>query len=139
MSEYTDILERSRQRFTPAPAGFERLRRRGDRRRRRQRITTIVVATGIMILAIGGLLKAFGAGQAHRPLGSPSAPATPILLPSNASIVATGTAFSEPWTFYVGPDRGVVSVSAWRKGITAARPASLNRRPVRGAARRTTG
>jgi hypothetical protein len=52
MSEFTPSLERTRERFRPAPGGFDRLLARHERKRRRQRVTTIVVALALTVLAV---------------------------------------------------------------------------------------
>lgn len=59
MSEYRDVLERSRQQFRPDPAAFERLRRRRDRKVRNKRVAAAALALILAAAAIGGAIHIF--------------------------------------------------------------------------------
>ena len=63
MTEYRDVLERELDRLAPPRIPLDRLARRRDRRRRNQRVTAAFVAVTVSLLAIAGLIRAFGSGS----------------------------------------------------------------------------
>ncbi len=79
MSDYRDVLEKSRQQFRPELGGFERLRRRRDRKVRNERIATAVLALIIAAAVIGGAIKIFRSGGKETPATPPKGDHSAVL------------------------------------------------------------
>ena len=74
MTEFRDVLERELERLTPPRLGPDRLTRRRDRRIRNQRIAAALVAVGVLLIVIGGLIQAFSARDRTKDIGGEPTP-----------------------------------------------------------------